>query len=1075
MERALHYFIKYPLAANLIMVAVLLIGIFSLSNLKSTFFPEVPSRFITIQAVYPGASPEEIEEGIINKIEENLKGVSGVERITSISRENTGTVSVEVFRGYNTDVALEDIQNAVNRISSFPVGMEQIVVYKLENLGFAYSFSISGNVDLSTLKQYGRQAEEELRSIKGISKVTLSGFPEEEIEIAFREKDLRAYGLTFQQATQAIRTTNVELTGGTIKGDKEELLIRADNKGYYAIDLREIVVKNTPAGGVVRLHQIADIRDRWADNPNRSYMNGQPSVVVTVQNTLEEDLLTIAGAVSNYVDDFNRKNEVVKATTIRDGSNVLRQRIQLLVENGILGVFLVLLLLAMFLDWRLAFWVAVSIPVSFAGMFLIAYLFDITINVISLFGMIVVVGILVDDGIVVTESIYQRFEKGDPRMQAAISGTTSVLPAVFSSILTTVIAFTAFFFIDGRLGDIFSNLAAVVIACLLISLLESSFLLPAHIAHIKKLASPHDKNWLRRNFDRVMFFMRDRLYAPTLRFSLKNSLLMASFLIALFFITLGAIRGGIIKTTFFPVIERDDFSITLLMPAGTPDHITQTWLDHLEKSVWEANSQISPRFFNNEKQAVERVEKILGPSTFQGQINVAVLDGENRDSLSLREVINTVRKIAGPIYEAEAVTYGAQMPFGKPVSISLISNDYKQLDQATERIKSEMRQLSELSDVVDNNQEGLREVKIQLKEKALYLGLNVQDIVGQVRQGFFGSEVQRIQRGRDEVRIWVRYAEQDRADLTQLSDMRVRFADGREFPLSEIADLSIERGVISINHLDGKREVKVESDVSGDQVSVSDITTNLKSELLPSILKDFPAVSFLMEGQNREQEKSQKSMQIVVPVVMLLMFFSIALTFRSISQTLALMLMIPFSFIGVAWGHWVLEIPISFFSVLGMVALVGILVNDGIVLVTTYNQYLETGMEQMDALYESGVSRLRPIFLTSATTIAGLAPLVLEKSLQAQFLIPMAVSISFGLIASTLIILVLMPIMLLWSNRIKVYASWLWNGVKPSYEAVEAVTPEPGGYGILWAFAGSFAAVIVILAFFGEQLASWLK
>jgi multidrug efflux pump subunit AcrB len=1004
MKSLVNYFIKYPIAANLLMVGLFLMGLVGASRMKSTFFPEVESRVITIQATFPGASPEEVEEGIINKIEENLKGVTGVEKVTSVSQENAGNISVEVFQGYDTDIILQDVKNAVDRINSFPVAMEPLVVYKRESLGFAISFALSGDVDLKTLKSFGRRVEDDLLNMDGISKVGLSGFPDEEIEISFRERDLRAYNLTFEQATGAVRQANIELTGGSLKGDKEELLVRADNKEYYAADMRDIVLKTTPEGSVVRLHEVADITDKWADNPNRSFMNGEPSVVVTVQNTLEEDMITITEMVQDYITDFNEKNTVVKATVIRDGSVLLKQRIGLLTENGVLGFVLVLILLAMFLHWRLAFWVALAIPISFAGMFICAYLLDVSINVISLFGMIIVIGILVDDGIVIGENIYQQYEKGVPRLEAALKGTMMVLPAVFSAIVTTVIAFSSFFFIDGRLGDFFVEMAIVVIFSLIFSLLEGAFILPTHVAHSKALVPDRKPNRIQDSFERFMNWMRDKLYSPVLKFAMVNKFLTFAVVTGILILTFGAIGSGVIKGTFFPNIERDDINISLQMPAGTRESITEKWLAHIESAAWEANNQLSEEYFSNEKEAILKVEKQVGPTSYQGTINVSVLDGENRDPLALRTVINAIRDISGSIPEAEVVSFSSQTPFGKPISISLVGDNKEELYAATEEVKSELNQLAQLTDVIDNNQEGLREINVKLKEKALFLGLKLQDVIGQVRQGFFGSEVQRLQRGRDEVRVWVRYAEEDRKSLAQLQDMRIRFADGREFPLSEIAELEIKRGVISINHLNGKREVRIEGDVASDEVSVSDITGDLKANIIPAIVEKYPSVSAIYEGQNREQEKSAGSMQRVIPVVFLLMFFVISLTFRSISQALAVFLLIPFGIIGVGWGHWLMGAPISLFSVLGIIALVGILVNDALVFVTTYNQRLEEGLPQMEALYEAGRSRFRPIVLTTVTTFAGLTPLLFEKSLQAQFLIPMAISVSFGLLVITVII-----------------------------------------------------------------------
>jgi multidrug efflux pump subunit AcrB len=1070
MRAFVNYFIKFPLAANLIMFAILIMGVVGLLNMKSTFFPEVESRFIQIQIAYPGASPEEMEEGVVQKIEENLKSVTGIEQYTSVSQENRATVTVEVLKGYKPDLILQDVKNAVDRISSFPTGMEPPVIFRQENIGFAISYALTGDVDLRTLKRYGRQVEDDLLAIDGISKVNLSGFPDEEIEIAFREKDLRAYGLTFQQATLAVRNANIELTGGTIKGADEELLVRARNKAYFADGLRDIVVKTGPEGGTVYLHQIASIRDKWADNPNRSFLNGKPSVVVTVQNTLQEDMISITEKVTEYMEGFNAQNDAVQASLIRDGSVLLRQRISLLSENGILGFIIVVVLLAMFLHWRLAFWVALAIPISFAGMFILANALGITINVLSLFGMILVIGILVDDGIVIGENIYQYYERGEPRLKAALDGTIHVLPAVFAAILTTVLAFSSFLFIDGRLGEFFADMALVVMFSLIFSLIEGAIILPTHVAHSKALSPDRRPNRLQSGLERFMHWMRNQLYAPVLRFAMYNKLLTFSIIFAVLVLTFGAVGGGIIRTTFFPIIERDDIQIALKLPAGTREHITLDWLDHLEAAAWRANEQISQHFFKGEKQAILKIEKNLGPSTYGGNLNISLLDGENRDSLSVREVINAIRQEAGEIPVAEVVTYGAQSAFGKPISLSLVGENYTELKAATEAVKAEMRALSELADVVDNNQEGLREVNISLKEKGRYLGLNLQEVVGQVRSGFFGSEVQRLQRGRDEVRVWVRYDEMDRDNLEKLQDMRVRFLDGREFPLSEIAELNIQRGIININHIDGKREVKVEADIARDDVSVSDITTSLKSEIIPRILADYPSVGALFEGQNREQEKSTKSIQLVGTVVLALMFFVIALTFRSISQTVVVFLLIPFGFIGVGWGHWLMNLPISLFSFLGIIALIGILVNDALVFVTTYNNLIKDGMPQMEAIYEAGVSRFRPIVLTSVTTFAGLAPLLLQKSLQAQFLIPMAIAISFGLLAVTVVILILLPVFLITANRFKTYAAYAWNGFKPDYEAVEPALRRETGYEFLWYVLFTVVAIAVLASMWGKGM-----
>lgn len=1065
MKSIINYFIKFPIAANLLMVSLFVLGIVAMFTMTSTFFPETESRLISVRIIYPGASPNEIEEGVINKIEENLKGVSGVERVTSTSQENSGSISVEVLKGYDTDLVLQDVKNAVDQISSYPVDMEPPVIYKLENIGRAISFAINGDVSLSTLKQFARRAEDDLLAMDGISKVELGGFPDEEIEIAFREKDLRNYNLTFLQATQAVRASNLEITGGTIKGAEEELLVRAKNKAYFAKGLRDIVVKQLPGEAVVYLYQIADIKDKWADNPNRNYLNEDPAVVVTVSNTLEEDLLSITDKVKGYVEEFNTNNSVVQASIINDQSKVLKDRIGLLTENGIIGFLIVLVLLAMFLHWRLAFWVALAIPISFAGMFIIANAMGITINVISLFGMILVIGILVDDGIVIGENIYKLHEKGVPRLQAALEGTMQVLPAVFSAIVTTIVAFSSFFFIDGRLGDIFREMAIVVIFSLVFSLVEGALILPTHVAHSKALDSGSKKNRVQEFFERILNWLKNKFYAPVLRFALANKFFTLAFMVSILMLTFGAIGGGIIQSTFFPNIERDEINVTLQMPAGIRENITEEWLGHVREAAWRANEKLSKEYFNNEKQAIEQIQTIVGPSTYQGSLNIQLLSGEERDSLNLRTVSNLIRKEAGPIIEAESVSFGSRSVFGKPISIAVKGENNNELSEASERIKAELMKLEELTDVVDDNQIGLREINVSLKEKARFLGLNLQEIVTQVRQGFFGSEVQRLQRGRDEVRVWVRYDEKDRSDLSDLKNMRIRFLDGREYPLSEIANLDIQRGVISINHIDGKRAVLVEADIAKDDVAVPDVIQNLQEDVLPVILADYPGVSIQFEGQFREQQKSISSIQLTGGIVLGLMFLIIALTFRSIGQTIAVFLLIPFGMIGVGWGHYIMGLPISLFSNLGLIALIGILVNDALVMVSAYNDLLEEGKTQMDALFEAATSRFRPILLTSVTTFAGLAPLLYEKSLQAQFLIPMAISVSFGLLAVTVIILILLPVLLVMVNRFKVYASYLWMAEKPSLESVEPVVAGGQGYQYLWSLLFGITGFAMFMIF----------
>lgn len=1024
MKSLLQYFVRYPLIGDLLMIAFLLAGYAGLNNIKSNFFPERPTKTIAIQVVYPGASPEEIEEGIVIKIEDNLKGVAGLDQVKSVCSENAASITVTVLDENETDEILQDVKNAVDRISSFPVGMEPPVIYKQEQINFAISFAVSGDQDLVNLKRIARNIENDLRAMEGISQVQLSGFPDEEIEVAVREERLLELNLTIAEIAAAIRAANLEITGGKIKTDREELLIRGRFREYRADELRDVVVRAEPDGRVLRLADVATLSDRWSDDdPSRSWYNGKSATVVTVNTLIEEDILSITERVRAYIDDWNAKNSDVKLFIIRDGSVTLLQRIDLLVSNGVAGFFLVVVVLALFLNVRLAFWVALSIPISFAGMFFIAQFTGVTINVVSLFAMILVVGILVDDGIVIAENIYQHYERGATRLQATINGTLEVLPAVVAAITTTVVAFSLFFFIEGTLGEIFSELAVVVSITLIISLVEGALILPGHVGHSKALLRDAKPTFVERTMKPIMKWLINRLYAPVLAWTLRYSWIAFCLIVFLFLVTVpGLIGGGHVKTTFFPFIEGDNITASIRMASGTREYITKEALDRIESAAREVNEELSAQREDG-RDVVIAVEKKLGPTAHEGTVNIQLLDGETRN-LRILDVTSMIRSRVGQIYGVENLSFATFSPFGRPVSVSLLGNDLTELDAAATELKEALLQREDLKDVIDNNQKGLKEVRLQLKPKARYLGLTEQEILAQLRAAYFGTEVQRLQRGIDEVRVWVRYDEQDRRSVEQLGQTRIRTAAGLQVPLDEVAEFTVERGVVAINRLYGKREVQVSADLARADVSATDANAEIRGELIPSIRAKYPSVSVSYEGQNREQVKSQQSIQKVLPFILLVMFLIVVVTFRSPLQAAAVFMLIPFGLIGVTIGHWVMGAQISLFSILGIIALVGILINDALVFVTAFNGNMKEGMDFREAVFNAGVSRFRPILLTSFTTIVGLAPLLLNKSFQAQFLIPMAISVAFGLLFITLIILILLPILLLWINPL--HGAWVW-------------------------------------------------
>jgi len=1024
MRQVIKFFVQHHIVGDLLMFAILVSGFVGMSSLRSNFFPEVDSKTVVIQVVYPGSSPEEIEKGIVAKIEENLQGVANIDLVTSTCIENAGSIVVEVKQAHKTDQALQDVKNAVDRIASFPVGMEPPIIFKQDPENVAIVLAVSGVEDLYLLKKTARKIEEDLRSSNGISQILLSGFPEEEIEISVRDDRLSELGITVAQVAQAVRNTNIETTGGRIKTDKEELIVRGRFKDYVAEDLNDIVVRADRDGRIIRLSDVAEVKNRWADSdPTRNWYNGKPSVSITVNSLNSESILDVTQYVRAYTQAFNDREDVLEINIVRDQSVVLNQRIDLLVNNGIIGFLLVLLFLALFLNLRLAFWVALAIPVSFAGMFMFADMAGITINVVSLFGMILVIGILVDDGIVIAENIYRKYERGYSRIDATVEGTMEVLPAVFSAIVTTVIAFSAFFYIEGKLGDIFQDMATVIILTLIFSLIEGAFILPAHVGNSKALRREFKPNKLERGMRKFLNGFRDKLYAPVLKFTLDKPWISFSVIASIFLISVpGLIGGGFVRTTFFPFIEGDFLTVNLNMQSGTREDITLEQLNRIEAAVWEVNEE-----FNADRtdslEIVLAIDKKIGPASHMGTLYVQLLDGENRGVMST-DVSARIREKVGVVYGAEDLNFTAFSPFGRAVSVSLLGNDLETLEAATRELKVEMNKRDDIKDVTDSNQAGLQEIGVTLLPRAYQLGFNEQELLAQIRQAFFGQEVQRLQRGRDEVRVWVRLDERDRASIGSLENFKLRTVNGDEIPFTEVCQINIERGLTAINRIYGQREVKVSADLSGPKASATDVNDELKGVIIPQILARYPSVTASYEGQNREVMKSQNSIKKVMPLIFALMFFVIVLTFRSPLQGMAVFGLIPFGLVGISIGHWLLDAQISLFSVLGMLALIGILVNDALVFIAAYNSYLKDGMTVREAIWESGMNRFRPIILTSVTTVAGLAPLMLNKSFQAQFLIPMAISVAFGLLFVTVIILILLPIYLQWINPL--HRTWIW-------------------------------------------------
>ena len=1074
MRRLITYFVNYPKAINILVLFFIVFGTAGTLALKSSFYPLIDAKFIEISAVLPGASPEEVEEGIVMKIEENLKGIEGVDRYYSTSRENLGYILVETLEDSDVDNVLIDVKNAVDKVPSFPVNLEPIVVKKMEQQEPTFIFSLTAeNIDLSSLKNISKKIEVDLRNLEGISQISTSGFSDNEIEISVNEKLLSKYNLTFYEILDAVQKSNIIVSGGTIKTNEEKFLIRSNNKNYYSNQLNEIIVKSFPSGNNLKLGDVANVYEKFSDDePELKFIDNKSSVIMTVLSTKNEDLLESADKIRLYIDDFNKKNENIQLIKLKDYSEVLRQRTNLLLENGGLGILLVLGLLSLFLNTRLAFWVAFGLPISFLGMLIFAGNFNITINIMSLFGMIVVIGILVDDAIVIAENIYKHYESGKSAADAAVDGTLEVLPAIVSAIVTTIISFATLLLLAGDVGNFFGEVAMIVIITLIVSLIEALIILPSHLAHSDALKrKKEDENGILFGFFskmkklnqrgyRVMDWLRDKIYTPMLRFGLEYRFLSLSGFIAALMLTVSSVFGGIIPMTFFPTIASDFVTVDLKMPMGTSTKVTDSIINVIEKNAIIAGNELQEKYMKDDKRKLiqniqknignyaDNLEMVAGVGNIEGSsvasLEIYMLDSEERtQDIKSSMLASLIREKTGTIPGAEKFIINDGANFGgSPVAISLLSNNKSDLKNAKDDLIKNLESNPILVDIAHNDPQGFKEIEIQLRENAYALGLNLQSVMTQVRSAFFGIEAQRIQRGNEDVKLWIRYDESSRSEIKNLDNMKIVTPNGKKVFLKEIANFSIARGDVAINHLNGEREIKITANLIDPNQSASDAVFGIQQNIIPIIEEKYPTIETSFEGQYREANKTIQSSKVVFPLALFLIFCVIGFTFRTYSQPFLLLLLIPFSLTTVAWGHLVHGFPVNVISLLGVIALVGILVNDGLVLISKFNSNLRLGKSYDESLFGAGKERFRAIFLTSITTMAGLAPIIFEKSFQAQLLKPMAISIAYGIGYATFLTLILLPILLSLTNTLKLNFVWLRSGKKVDKRDVEAPVIE---------------------------------
>lgn len=1017
-----------------------------------SFFPTAKDRVINITVAYPGASPEEMEEGVTTKIEEALKSTAGIDELTSTSSENSANISILTLDNYDIDEIYTEVKNAVDGISSFPAGAEKPIIFKQRQRSTAQWLGLTGNVSLKTLKQYAESIEDDLLATGVISQVNISGFPPLEISIEVSEETLRRYNLTFDQVVNAVRLNNRDISAGSIKSSSEEILIRSKAKQTEADEISEIVVRSNTDGTKLRLRDIATIKEQFADQPSKALLNGEEAVFLEVRKLETEDLTQISETVTAYVQTFNEQNDAVKLTTTWDFNNMLNQRLDLLTSNGVVGLLLVLLSLGLFLSLRLSFWVAWGIPSSFLGMFILGSFVGLTINMISLFGMILVIGILVDDGIVIAENIYSHFEKSKNPIQAAVRGTLEVVPAVFTSVLTTIVAFLPLLLLTGGF-EFLKDMAFVVIFSLAFSLLEAFFILPAHLASKKVLSVKKEDTRsykIRKVLNGFIDYMRLKLYGRVLHYAMQYRLVSLAVLTGFVVVIVGLLAGGQIKATFFPQIPFNSFNINISFKPGEREQKVEAYLKRFDAAVWKVNDELKSEL-DTENDIITYTFTNVGFSgdgesgSHAGNVNV-MYDELDPYGINQFDLISKIRKEIGPVTEAEKFSIGGGNRWGKPVSVMLLGKNYDELRNAKEFLKAELANIPDLKEIQDNVPIGRREMLFDLRPEAYFLGLTHDNITRQMRQGFFGEEAQRFMKGDDELRVWVRYPQSDRQSISQVEDIKIKTTNGQEFPLNQVADYRIERGVSGIKHFNSSRAVTVEADLQDPFAEVPPILQKIQNTIIPELKAQFPTVTVDYGGQSKESARAGQEIGLYFGGAFLLIFFILMITFRSFYQAFLIALMIPLGWFGAMFGHgvesWISgrELPVSLLSVWGMVALSGVIINDAVVFLAKFNSLVkDEGMTVYQAAYNAGLARFRAIMLTSLTTVLGLYPLIKETSFQAQFLIPMAISVAYGVLIGTFIILVFFPVLILFFNDVRRALKWFWTGKKPSREEVERV------------------------------------
>ena len=1011
---------KNSVASNLFMFVLLFAGAIGLLQAKQEVLPEFDIGILQVIVPYPGAAPEEVEQGIVLALEEAVNGIDGVKRVTGTASENAGSVTIELLLGAEPDQVLNDVKSSIDRITTFPKDAEEPTVKELSLRKGVISLILSGEQDLMTLQQIAEQARKELRKDPNITQIDILGVPPRELTITIDRDVLRAHSMTLNDVAAQIRLSSLELPGGGIKTEGGELLLRLADRKRDAADFGNIILRSTYDGAELRLADIAQIKDGFEDNDQALFYNGKPAVELSVYRIGQETPTAVADAVKSYSDQLRAKlPATIDISYLNDQSELLKGRINLLLDNARIGLILVFIILALFLEFRLAFWVALGIPISFLGSFILLGNTDATINMISLFAYIVTLGLVVDDAIVVGENIYEEHENGLEWQEAAIVGAQKMVVPVTFAILTSIAAFAPLLLVPGISGKFFKLIPVVVISVLILSLIESFFVLPAHLGHMKSkkesrffrvLNTP--QRWVSK---RLLRFVEGP-FDKAVRWCTKYRYISFSAAISLFFLSVGLVAGGMVPFSFFPKLDGERITVAAKLPYGAPIEQTKAVQKEIEAAAYRALDSLGDRdkllrgVLSSAGQGAESRQGVPIGSHLT-TVQLSLVPSEDR-TITTNDISDIWRKEIPDLPGVESLKLSAQVGPGAgsaAVDVQIVSGDMETLKNASDELTLRLQGYQSLANIENTLSSGKKQLDFQLNDQARSLGLTSTDVAQQIRGAFFGAEALREQEGRSERKVMVRLPQEQRATESDINEVRVRTPQGTFVPLEQLVTFTRNQSPTNISREQGLRKVNVRAELAPGVKSSRETISSLTSKDFVELLEKYPGIELSLAGEQRDQGETMASLGRNFLLALFAIYSLLAIPFRSYTQPFIIMSAIPFGFVGAIVGHMMMGYTMSIISMFGIIALTGVVVNDSLVLIDSANTYRANGATPFEAVIQGAKRRFRPILLTSLTTFLGLAPMILEKSVQARFLIPMAISLGFGVLFATFIILLVVP------------------------------------------------------------------